>query len=358
MTDKKALRGASKTAPIEISANDLAEIDDILADVTYAGIAAKYRRKLTAKAHGRAVWHRRREEAFERAVEVHHPDPASYAFSAASAAGEIDFAERRVRSIFKKVDAGNRKRSEKLALKHERLSKTAKTNSRRFPASDRQYVEILGNAERKGYLAHSTLVAQDIKKKLKAYRLPHWDKTTPALKVMAMSVHCHKAVSRTINLHINKDICVKALASPRGPASFMQDAIRRSFVKTFGRDNTPDFLIVVETTAKDRYRANDDGLASFHVHGLVVLPDHPRAAEVVDDALRVAGGEWTASGGHQRQHLGVPLTDPYVWAAYMLKDVLGTQRHIDRKLFARSEGLLSAARSSWDDLRKSLPQIA
>ena len=87
---------------------------------------------------------------------------------------------------------------DKLAGKLEAASKSANPDQRRLPQTDRQYVDLIGEAEKGGWLADRALVLSKIKEELGRYRLPHWEKTTISLKVMAMSVVCESEGAQTI----------------------------------------------------------------------------------------------------------------------------------------------------------------
>ncbi len=85
----------------------------------------------------------------------------------------IDMQNSRVRAIFKRVEAGKRKRRDKFARSLEALSKSATPALRRMPQRDRDYVDLVGKAEKEGWLGDVPLVLSKLKKKLGTYRLPH-----------------------------------------------------------------------------------------------------------------------------------------------------------------------------------------
>jgi predicted metal-dependent hydrolase len=127
----------------------------------------------------------------------------------------------------------------------------------------------------------------------------------------------------------------------------MQDAIRRNLEKAFGKGITPEFWFVIETDSDER----------FHLHGAVETPNLPGAVQMVDQALRAAGGRWDSAKGHQHQQVSKGLDDPIWWAFYAVKEFnVGKRRIIDAKLFASTAEIRARARSHWECLRGTLPQ--
>ncbi len=324
----------------------------MIADMEPPALQQQWRSKLLKKAQGKAnsAAKARRvfRDAIEKATADGHPDPQAFAAYRVEEQRLIDLHEKRVEAIFKRVEMANRRRFDRVRTRQEKASKTAQPTKRRLPQRDRQYVEIIGEAEKGGYLADGPLVLQIIEKKLRTYRLPHWEKTTISLKVMAMSFQSSKEGAQTINLRLNSVVCGKALASPRGPASYMQDAIKRAFDKTFGKGKGPEFWFVIET----------DGSTRFHLHGAVVTPNVTGAVDMVDAALRAAGGKWESVRGQQHQQVTRPVHDPLWWAFYAVKRMNIGNRSISTKLFASTRDLRSRTQVTWDALRAALPQSA
>lgn len=328
----------------------IAEIESLLKEVNDPNVRIAFRERLfgeaQAAANADALNRRRYHTALTQAQLRGDPDPEVSAAHSVIHQRWSDLHDERVRAIFKRVDHGIIKRRDKSATKAEKASKSAKPATRRLPQRDRQYLEIVGTAEKEGYLGDVPLVLSILNSKIPNYRLPHWEKTTISLKVMAMSSESSREGAQTINLRLNSVVCGKALASPRGPASYMQDAIKRAFDKTFGKGKGPDFWFVIET----------DTNARFHLHGAVVTPNMADAVDMVDAALRTAGGKWESDGGHQHQQVTRSLDDPLWWAFYAVKRMNIGGGRISSKLFASTRELRSRAEINWDDLRSSLPQ--
>lgn len=328
----------------------IAEIDGLLADEDDPAIWLEVRSRsilLAQKEANEAAGYRGLfRNALEEARRIGDPEPEAFAEQRVATQMIVDRYERRIRAITNRVEIAHAKRVDKLETKYEVASKSANPNRRRFPQLDRQYVEIIGEAERAGHLNDGPLVLSKLPTRLQTYRLPHWEKTTISLKVMALSLECSRQGAQTINLRPNQEVCAKALRSPRGPAGYMQDAIRRAMERTFGKAAAPEFWIVIET----------DTAHQFHIHGAVVTPSLHNGVDLVDAALRAAGGEWGNVHGQHHQQVSASLDDPIYWASYTVKRMNIAKSHTDRKLFACTSGLRSAAKAGWDGLRGSLPQ--
>lgn len=302
----------------------------------------KLRRSFLRKAENAAENRATFNDAFERALKHGFDDPLTYAETAVKLAvrEKINgFVLKRILSGFKK---GERRAANHEAEALEKASRTANPTLRRRVQDDRRYLDIVGSAEKDGSLASPGLVGPKIKKTIGAYRLPHWEKTTLATKVMALSFETAKRDGRAINLRISDAMSAKALASPRGPVSFIQNQVRETLKRRFAAD-APEFWFVME-------RDNDQ---RFHLHGAYETANHIDY-RLVDSALRDAG-MWSASAGKGTAQLSRPLTDPLFWASYVVKTMNVTSGMTNRKLLGSSAEIKAAARGGWDALRKSLP---
>lgn len=278
-------------------------------------------------------------EQFAIARSFGHPDPAEYARNQVAHLAEIDVAERRIERAFRQGKADFQKFANKAALKAEKLSRTAHLSLRRRLQADRIFLEVAGLAEKEGRPTTGGLVEAEIHKRIPGYRLPHWEKATLPLKVMALSMESQRQGAHSINLRLSKDIDEAARRSPRGIASYMQDRIRKALKETFA-DDAPEFWFVIER----------DHATRFHLHGAVVVP-HPGCEGMIDDALRKAGGSWSQK---VYQQVGRPVLEPIYWAHYATKSLNLTVRDIDTRLFASTVGIRRAARDGWEDLRSRL----
>ncbi len=259
---------------------------------------------------------------------------------------EVNY-DRQLRRTFNKGRARFRVGRDKAAATAESSARVVKPRTERLPESDRRYLAILGQAERNGNLDDPPLVRAEIIRRLRRYRPPRWSKTSTPLKVLAMSVVSAKAGAQTINLRPSLSTCADALRSARGPASYMQDRVRRSFERSFGKDHVPDFWMVVET----------DSHSHFHLHGAVITPAIDEGSFKVDAALREAGGAWESGYGSQYQQVSRPLVDPYVWAAYTCKNLNVGSLRIERRLLASTVDMKRLAETAWPIIRAELPKV-
>ncbi|WEK39592.1 MAG: hypothetical protein P0Y50_13800 [Candidatus Brevundimonas colombiensis] len=282
-------------------------------------------------------------EAFERALRLGIEDPLSYSQVA------VMYAVReKINAYIRKRIAAGLKKGERLAANKEaealeRASRTASPKQRRRAQDDRKYLDIVGSAEKDASLASSGLVRSKIEKQIGAYSLPHWEKTTIALKVMALSCETAKRGGRAINLRISDAMSDKALSSQRGPVSFVQNQVRETLKRRFAAD-APEFWFVME-------RDND---RRFHLHGAYETADHIDH-RLVDAALRDAGG-WSADAGKGTAQLSRPLTEPLFWASYVVKTINLTSTMTDRKLLGSTAEIKTSARGGWDALSGGLPK--
>lgn len=323
-------------------------IADLLEGVSDAdqrtSLESDLRRKIHLKMERAAFSEAAFNAGFERALELGIDDPSAYAEKAVGLA----YAERRqenstskLRKLIARQGIGA---ADHGAVADERASRTANPMQRRKAQADRQYLEILGKADFSGQSLASGSVRAKIEKSLGSYRLPHWEKTTLALKVMALSVETAKRSGRTINLHVSSRMMDKALASGRGPVSFVQNQVRETLKRKLAAD-APEFWFVLE-------RDND---RRFHLHGAYESASHVDHHHV-DAALRAASG-WDAPAGIGLAQLSNPLWAPYGWAHYVVKTMNLTATMTDRKLLGSTSEIKASARGNWDTLRASLPSV-
>lgn len=320
---------------------------EVLSDVSDPGVRAelekRFRRRLKAKedrAEGNeAVFN----AAYGKALSLGIEDPLEYAQRAVKLAFMESIHAIKVAAVRKAPVRMAMSGANRAAVAAEAASKTANPNQRRNPQRDREYLKIIGSAERGGRLSTPGLVGAEIEKALGRYRPPHWEKTTLPLKVAALSLETEKRGGRTINLRIGDTFSRKALGASRGPVSFMQNQVRETLKRRFA-DDAPEFWFVME-------RDTDD---LFHLHGAYVDQDHV-PYKLIDAALRDAGG-WATPTGKGRAHQSAPLEDPLFWASYVVKQMNLTTTMTDRKLIASTAELRDAARGAWATVRNTLPR--
>lgn len=311
-----------------------ADLDDPVALARYE---KQLRRLIQNGANASAESRIRFRDQLAIAQSFGHPEPEDYARSQAAHLARIEALERRTARGFRKGKADILKFANKAAAKVEKASRTAHKGLRRRAQADRFFLATIGVAEKEGRPVKGGLVEAEIQKKYPGYRLPHWEKTTLPLKVLALSTESHRQGAHTINLRLSKEIDEAARRSPRGIVSYMQDRVRKAMKETFA-DDAPEFWFVLER----------DNAIRFHLHGAVVVP-HPGCEPMIDEALRKAGGSWNQK---KHQQVGSPVTQPIWWAHYATKRLNLTVIDIDTRLFASTLGIRQAARTGWNDLRR------
>lgn len=314
----------------------------ILQDVEEPGLRAKFEKEVRDDAQAAAnasaqhrIYYR---EHLAIAHSFGHADPEEYAHSQAAHQSQIDVYERRIARSLREAKTDTLTFANKAATKAEKVSRTAPKTARRRLQADRRFLAITGTAQKDRRPMKGGLVEAEIQKDIPGYRLPHWEKTTLPLKVLALSVESHRQGAHTINLRLSKEVDEAARRSPRGIVSYMQDRIRKAFKEAFA-DDAPEFWFVIERDTASR----------FHLHGAVVVP-HPGCEPMIDQALRKAGGRWKLKSFQQ---VGSTLTDPIWWAHYTTKSLNLTVLDIDTRLFASTIVIRRSARLGWDALRQA-----
>lgn len=331
----------------ELKAANERLLAEVLSDVSDPGVRAdlekRFRKRLKAKedrAEGNeAVFN----AAFGRALSLGIDDPLEYAQRAVKLAFMESIQAVKVAAVRKAPVRIATSGANHAAVAAESASRTANPTQRRNHQRDREYLEIIGSAEREGRLSSPGLVGAEIQKKLGRYRPPHWEKTTLPLKVAALSLETAKRGGRTINLRIGHTSSKKALTSSRGPVSFMQNHVRETLKRRF-EDDAPEFWFVMERDSEDL----------FHLHGAYVDQGHISYG-LVDAALRDAGG-WTSPKASGLAQQSAELKDPLYWASYAVKQMNLTSTMTDRKLLASTAEIRDAARGGWETVRNSLPR--
>lgn len=317
-------------------------LSDVTDPVLRLELDSRFRKRLKAREDRAEANEQVFNEAFSRALSLGIEDPQDYARRAVKLAFRERLHEMKVAAVRKAPMRMATNAANSAAVAAEAASRTASPTRRRNQQRDRQYLEIIGSAERAGRLANVALVGAEIKKHVGRYRLPHWEKTTLPLKVAALSLETARRGGRTINLRIGHTFSKKALVASRGPVSFMQNQVRETLKRRFEGD-APEFWFVME---RDTHEL-------FHLHGAYVDQTHI-AHRLVDAALRDAGG-WTSTSGGGLAQQSRELKDPLFWASYVVKQMNLTSDLTDRKLLASTAELRDAARGAWDGWRSHLP---
>ncbi|MDI1344825.1 MAG: hypothetical protein PSV22_12095 [Pseudolabrys sp.] len=298
---------------------------------------AHFQRGANAGSLSRSIF----REELEKATALGVPNPANLAQTQTAHRINIITLEARTARALRASKSDILKFANKAAKKVERASKTTNKSNRRWLQADRDFLAAIGSAEKRGDPVPGSLVGAQIQSANPGYRLPHWDKTTLPLKVLACSIESAKAGAHTINLRLSDDVERAAREAPRGLARYMQARIKVALKAAFA-DDVPDFWFVIER----------DNATRCHLHGAVVLPRLGTEA-MIDAALRKAGGPWALKIFQQK---GLPLSKPLGWADYVVKTVNLTKIDFDGGLFASSAGIARTARLNWDDTRRALQE--
>lgn len=337
----------TKVSNVLLSYEDEQAIASAVAEIEDPDVRAVVERKLRHRLTEEASRATKSRNVFRRALTEATAwglaDPEGYALDKCNEALVIDLHNRRLGQIEARRKGTTNRRADKAAMKREAASKTAAVPPRVIPQRDKQYVVIVGAAERDGSLSSPSLVASVLKQKLGVYRLPHWEKTRTALKMMAMALESHNQGAMTFTLRLGPALCQKAMLSPRGPASYVQARIRDELTRALEAD-APQFWFIIERDTSQR----------FHAHGAVVAPPGSAAEPLIKTALQRAGA-WEGAAAELYQVEMKPLTHPIGWAAYLCKELNVTSRDIDRKLLASTVGIRRRARDGWDSVRARLP---
>lgn len=337
----------SKRPDVILSPADEQLIEDMLSEMEDPDLRAewdrKLRKKLTARAASSEENRETSNEAFERAKNAGIADIADYTMRARQIARGQKWLNSKAAALKARPQIFATKAANRAAEQAEQASKSANPGKRRLLQADRKYLEITGIADRNGQPMSSGSVGAEIKKTLTGYKLPHWDKTTLPLKVLALSIETGKRGGRTINLRISHDASAKALRSSRGPVSFVQNQVRDTLKRRFEAD-APEFWFVME----------QDTVKGFHLHGAYEHAPHIDHLEI-DSALRDAGG-WGSANGKGLSQVSRVLKDPIWWAHYTAKRINLTRMLTDRKLFASTAEIRDAARGGWEAVRARMPR--
>lgn len=171
---------------------------------------------------------------------------------------------------------------------------------------------------------------------------PSWEHTTHVGKLMAANraLALHGAVC-SFSLNLSQAEIDKALASPKGFASYFREAINRSMKRALGYK--PKFWIAVDVTETGR----------LHLHGGMAVQHNE--VHLAYDALSQAGGVWdNARHGDKQAHVDLQ-DDPDGWVRYAIR-MRSKVRHIvgDRQTHAIANRLIGDARRVYEGWRREL----
>lgn len=318
-------------------------LQDVTDPVLHQQLERRFRRDLVARQKRSEENREAFDDAYAQAVALGMDDPLANAQLAVKLRQQQRIAERIAKKARKAPRNEAARYADKRARAAEKASRTANPGQRRKPQQDRLYVEILGTAEKAGRLGDAHLVGAEIQRRIPRYRPEGWDKAGMALKVLGLSLETHRLGGRTINLRVSEEVHRKAMASPRGPVSYLQNRVRDALKRALA-DDAPEFWFALELDSSRR----------LHLHGAYVHEPHIDQVPI-DDALARAG-RWKPPLGKGQAQLSKPLTEPFGWADYVTKHANLMAMETDRKLLAMTAGLRAMVISRWPDIRASLPR--
>lgn len=172
---------------------------------------------------------------------------------------------------------------------------------------------------------------------------PHWDHAGDRLKAMAWAFAAMQRGGYAMTVHLGPEVIEAARESSLGFAAYMRDRMTRHLRPAIGglMVQPPELFFSVEAATR----------IDPHLHGVVIIPEHPAAFEAVKSALEKAGGNW------EPKHLRVqitPLKTPERWASYISKWREGTREFLrDSSIVAATSGLRRLARQWYEAARSS-----
>ena len=162
--------------------------------------------------------------------------------------------------------------------------------------------------------------------------VPHWEKTTLPLRVLAMSVGAGKLGARDFTLHLSDDVLDYALGGDG--QSFAKRMLRRlkdSLALEYGKVGMtpPDFLFQVERGRGEKP----------HIHGVIIAPDDMPLVRL-RAALRKAGGDPWKKTPHVPTQVDIgELPEPVGWVGYIIKFAEITKKDVGDNTFAATLGM-------------------
>jgi hypothetical protein len=177
----------------------------------------------------------------------------------------------------------------------------------------------------------------------KSLWVPLWRNTGDMLKVLAWSTVLHEEGGAAFTLHLTPPMIAAAKSNPRGFAYHLQQRIKGELEKSMKALGlaVPDFFFVVEATIQ----------IQPHLHGAIIVPDHPKAWEAIKTALRNAGG----FSGMKRNGREVKLKLMYYaagYAEYAVKWKLQSVEQVGPSIFAATNGIRTRGMDWYERARR------
>lgn len=175
---------------------------------------------------------------------------------------------------------------------------------------------------------------------------PHWEKSSEVIRSFAMAAGAGALGARDFTIHMND--AVLDYASGADGQSFAKRMLRRitdALGSKFGAVgvNPPGVMFFVEQGKGERP----------HLHGVVMIPDHPEALHIVRDALKqAAGSPWKKTPTVDTQVDIGGLPEPVGWVDYITKFKEVTKAHLGSNTFAASQSIRAIGRDWYEKGRQ------
>jgi hypothetical protein len=175
---------------------------------------------------------------------------------------------------------------------------------------------------------------------------PHWEKSSEVLRSFAMAAGAGALGARDFTIHMSDGVL--DYASGADGRSFAKRMLRRitdALGSKFGAVGVspPGVMFFVEQGKGERP----------HLHGVVMIPDHPEALDLVRDALRqAAGSPWRRTATVETQVDIGGLPEPVGWVDYITKFREVTKAQLGSNTFAASHSMRALGREWYETGRK------
>jgi hypothetical protein len=175
---------------------------------------------------------------------------------------------------------------------------------------------------------------------------PHWEKSSEVIRSFGMAAGAGALGARDFTIHMND--AVLDYASGADGQSFAKRMLRRitdALGSKFGAVGVspPGVMFFVEQGKGERP----------HLHGVVMIPSHPEALDIVRDALKQAAGTpWKKTAAVDTQVDIGGLPEPVGWVDYITKFKEVTKAHLGSNTFAASQSMRAIGREWYEKGRR------
>lgn len=175
---------------------------------------------------------------------------------------------------------------------------------------------------------------------------PHWEKSSEVMRAFGMASAAGASGARDFTIHLNDEVLDYAWG--RDGQSFAKRMLRR-IADALGAKcraaelEPPGVMFFVEQGRGERP----------HLHGVVMIPNHPEALHLVRDALKRAGGSpWKKTAAVDTQVDIGGLPEPVGWVDYITKFKELTKAHLGANTFAASQSMRAVGRVWYEKGRR------